>query len=108
MRLGLKGLWRIQPTARFLQRSTPQRLNAQRFNASTLQRFNDAMRLALLTIAAVVTLCALPREALAWSRDGHRIVCRIAWQLLDETRRAEVERLTSTYRDGSGWPSSSR
>ncbi len=62
------------------------------------------MRLALLTIAAVVTLCALPREALAWSRDGHRIVCRIAWQLLDETRRAEVERLTSTYRDDDGQP----
>ena len=43
-----------------------------------------------------------PREASAWSRDGHRIVCRIAWQLLDQARRAEVERLTSAYRDPDG------
>lgn len=43
-----------------------------------------------------------PREASAWSRDGHRIVCRIAWQLLDQARRVEVERLTSTYRDPDG------
>ena len=41
----------------------------------------------------------VPRQAWAWSRDGHRIVCRIAWQLLDQPRRDEIERLTSTYRN---------
>src|SRR5688500_16195876 len=61
----------------------------------------DAMRFASLTIVTLLTL-STPREALAWSRDGHRIVCRIAWQLLDESRRREIDRLTSTYRDDDG------
>lgn len=59
-----------------------------------------------LTVRFVVPACFLlafaPREAKAWSRDGHRIVCRIAWQLLDEARRAEIDRLTSSYRDPDG------
>ncbi len=45
-----------------------------------------------------------PREAKAWSRDGHRIVCRIAWQLLDQARRNEIDRLTSAYRNPDGQP----
>ncbi len=49
-------------------------------------------------------LTLAPREARAWSRDGHRIVCRIAWQLLDPARRTEIDRLTSTYRDPDGQP----
>lgn len=47
-------------------------------------------------------IIATPREARAWSRDGHRIVCRIAYQLLDAPRRAEIDRLTSAYRDPDG------
>jgi hypothetical protein len=57
-----------------------------------------------LVALAVFLLGLLPREAKAWSRDGHRIVCRIAWQLLDQTRRAVIDRLTSTYRDPDGQP----
>lgn len=53
---------------------------------------------------ALVLLIFTAREARAWSRDGHRIVCRIAWQLLDQARRAEIVRLTSTYRDPDGQP----
>jgi len=53
---------------------------------------------------AACLLVIAPREAKAWSRDGHRIVCRIAWQLLDQTRRNEVDRLTSTYRNPDGQP----
>jgi len=52
--------------------------------------------------ACLVSLA--PREAKAWSRDGHRIVCRIAWHLLDQARRSEVERLTSTYRNPDSQP----
>jgi hypothetical protein len=62
----------------------------------------DAMRFASVTLVSLVTLIASPSEAKAWSRDGHRIVCRIAWQLLDESRRSEIDRLTSTYRDDDG------
>ena len=56
-------------------------------------------------VALAACLSALvPREARAWNRDGHRIVCRIAWQLLDQARRTEIERLTSAYRDPDGQP----
>jgi hypothetical protein len=34
----------------------------------------------------------------AWGPDGHRIVCRIAYQLLDAPRQAEINRLTRVYR----------
>ena len=61
------------------------------------------MRVHFLILATLLTL-STPREAKAWSRDGHRIVCRIAWLLLDDTRRAEIDRLTSAYRDDDGQP----
>ena len=61
---------------------------------------SGALRLAM-ALAPFLTI-ATPQPALAWSRDGHRIVCRIAWQLLDQARRAEIERLTSTYRNPDG------
>jgi hypothetical protein len=62
------------------------------------------MRIAAVTLVSILTLTASPSEAKAWSRDGHRIVCRIAWQLLDQVRRNEIDRLTSTYRDDDGQP----
>ena len=67
-------------------------------------RDRDVMTVALVRYLAlgVLLLGLLPREAMAWSRDGHRIVCRIAWNLLDHARRAEIDRLTSTYRDPDG------
>lgn len=58
----------------------------------------------IATTILIATGLALlsPREAKAWSRDGHRIICRIAWQLLDPPQRAEIERLTSLYRNPDG------
>ena len=56
----------------------------------------------LLVFAALSVFA--PRQAHAWSRDGHRIVCRSAWQLLDQARRNEIERLTSKYRNPDGQP----
>ena len=41
-------------------------------------------------------------EASAWGPDGHRIVCRIAYQLLDAPRQTEIRRLTGTYRNPNG------
>jgi nuclease S1 len=46
-------------------------------------------------------------KAFAWGDDGHRIVCEIAFQLLDEAHRNEVIKLTSAYRrpnNGPGFP----
>jgi hypothetical protein len=65
-----------------------------------------SMKLAIVS-SALLAGCLVsisPRQAWAWSRDGHRIVCRIAWQLLDNARRAEIERLARTYRNPDGQP----
>src|SRR4029434_4061624 len=49
-------------------------------------------------IAACLTL-AYAQDASAWGPEGHRIVCRIAFQLLDTARPQEITRLTSKYRN---------
>ncbi len=50
----------------------------------------------ILPIALALTL-ASASEAFAWGDDGHRIVCEIAFQLLDQPHRNEVIRLTGAY-----------
>jgi hypothetical protein len=57
---------------------------------------NTARRTSL-AIAACLTLTVAP-EASAWGPDGHRIVCRIAFQLLDTARQQEITRLSGNYR----------
>lgn len=61
-------------------------------------------RLKVVAIAACLT-ASLAAEASAWGPDGHRMVCRIAWQLLDAPLQTEIRRLTSAYRtpDGAGF-----
>ena len=65
------------------------------------------MRFAKLQGVALVACLTVSfvAEASAWGPDGHRIVCRIAYQLLDAPRQTEIRRLTSTYRnpDGEGF-----
>lgn len=66
------------------------------------------MRLRLFTIAlTAVMLMAMPRPVQAWGPDGHRIVCRIAYLLLESDERGEINRLTRLYRapDGSRFQS---
>jgi len=48
-------------------------------------------------LLAVVVLFAA-NNGLAWGPDGHKTVCRIAYQLLDDPQRAEVDRLTKAYK----------
>jgi hypothetical protein len=42
----------------------------------------------------IVSAC----NVFAWGRDGHRIVCRIAFQSLSKEDQQEVERLTKAYK----------
>lgn len=45
-----------------------------------------------------LVLCLLvANSAYAWGPEGHRMVCRIAFLLLDDADRAEVVRLTAAY-----------
>jgi len=43
----------------------------------------------------LITVCA--SNLFAWGREGHRIVCRIAFQSLSKEDQMEVERLTKAY-----------
>jgi S1/P1 Nuclease len=52
-------------------------------------------------LLAVVVLFAA-NNGLAWGPDGHKTVCRIAYQLLDDPQRAEVDRLTKAYKLPNG------
>ncbi len=62
-------------------------------------------RVGFVSLAIGLAL-GMAEDARAWGPDGHRIVCRIAYRLLDEAHRAEVVRLTALYRDpaGGGFP----
>lgn len=56
-------------------------------------------------IFLAVAALFITTNALAWGPDGHKIVCRIAFQLLDnDAQRAEVDRLTKAYQLPNGLP----
>jgi S1/P1 Nuclease len=57
----------------------------------------------LALVACLAVLC--DANVSAWGPDGHRIVCLVAYQLLDAPRQGEIRRLTSVYRnpDGGGF-----
>jgi hypothetical protein len=49
-----------------------------------------------LAVFFLITISAC--NVFAWGRDGHRIVCRIAFQSLSSEDQQEVERLTKAYK----------
>jgi hypothetical protein len=49
-----------------------------------------------LAVFFLITVSAC--NVFAWGRDGHRIVCRIAFQSLSSQDQQEVERLTKAYK----------
>ena len=57
---------------------------------------------------------ALPAPAAAWGRDGHWIVCELAYRQLSDDARAEVDRLVDlhpdeeTFAEGCHWPDTPR
>ena len=57
-----------------------------------------------LLIAALIVLGLFPVDALAWGGDGHRIVCRLAFLLLNDTEKQEVIRLTTAFQRPDGRP----
>jgi len=65
----------------------------------------NAIRWSSLALATWLTLAVAP-DASAWGPDGHRIVCQIAFRLLDTARQQQVITLTASYRrpnNGSGF-----
>ena len=52
----------------------------------------------MVLVAVILALSAAPRSALAWGPEGHKIVCRIAYQLLDQSVQKRIDDLTRTFR----------
>jgi S1/P1 Nuclease len=57
---------------------------------------------AIRSAVIALVLLAFPLSAFAWGQDGHRIVCRIAFLLLDDADQAEVMRLTEAFTGPDG------
>jgi hypothetical protein len=51
----------------------------------------------MAVVAAALALASAPPGALAWGPHGHRIVCLIAYQLLEPDVQARVDHLTKTF-----------
>ena len=54
------------------------------------------------TLIALALLVVCASNAFAWSSEGHRIVCRIAYDLLTPEEQGKVEALTKAYRTPPG------
>jgi hypothetical protein len=57
---------------------------------------------ALRRAVIAMVLLGFPLSAFAWAPDGHRMVCRIAYLLLDDDDQAEVRRLTQAFTGPDG------
>ncbi|WP_291844897.1 S1/P1 nuclease [Maricaulis sp.] len=62
-----------------------------------------------LAVAGLLSVFIMPTPALAYGRDGHRIVCDLAYRYLSDETRAEVDRLVAqdmqfdNFRDVCSW-----
>jgi hypothetical protein len=57
---------------------------------------------ALRHAVIALVLLAFPLSAFAWGQDGHKVVCRIAYLLLDDADQDEVRRLTEAFTGPDG------
>lgn len=58
----------------------------------------------MLRRAAIALALFFPMTAFGWGDDGHRIVCRIAYLMLEPSLQKEVLRLTKAYKRPDGKP----
>ncbi len=55
-----------------------------------------------LTFTILLTIVA-NADLHAWGNEGHKVACRIAYNLLSPTQREEVDRLRNSYRSPDGY-----
>jgi hypothetical protein len=60
------------------------------------------MRESRALLLGFLCVIAFTGNGLAWGRDGHMMVCEIAFGLLDAPHQAEITRLTAAYRQPGG------
>ena len=63
-----------------------------------------------LTVGIVLGLASFPQQAAAWGDEGHKVICEIAFRLVQPNTRAEIQRLITTdtefhrFSDSCIWP----
>jgi hypothetical protein len=61
-------------------------------------------------LAALVVLFAISSDAWAWGDQGHKVICEIAFRLVQPNTRAEIRKLigtdeqSNTFSEACTWP----
>ena len=71
----------------------------------------DRMKWPVVVVLTIVAAVAgVPRYAWAWGDEGHKVICEIAFRLVQPNTRAEIKKLISTderftsFSDSCTWP----
>jgi hypothetical protein len=87
----------------------PQRISPKRSSASEvfpndteaeafhMTRVGSIVRsLCVLAVGVVLGLALFPDPAAAWGDEGHKVICEIAFRLVQPSTRTEIQRLIKT------------
>ena len=72
--------------------------------------FRGKVRTLFALAGAVLAVALLPRPAAAWGDEGHKVICEIAFRLVQPSTRTEIQRLIKTdtefnrFSDSCIWP----
>ena len=58
-----------------------------------MSTFRGKVRTLFALAGAVLAVALLPRPAAAWGDEGHKVICEIAFRLVQPSTRAEIQRL---------------
>ena len=50
----------------------------------------------VVVLTFVAAVAGVPRSAWAWGDEGHKVICEIAFRLVQPSTRAEIQRLIKT------------
>jgi S1/P1 Nuclease len=80
------------------------------FEIFRMSTFGGKVRTLFALAGAVLAVALLPRPAAAWGDEGHKVICEIAFRLVQPNTRAEIKKLISTddrftsFSDSCTWP----
>ena len=75
-----------------------------------MSTFGGKVRTLFALAGAVLAVALLPRPAAAWGDEGHKVICEIAFRLVQPNTRAEIQRLIKSdtefhrFSDSCIWP----
>jgi hypothetical protein len=75
-----------------------------------MRTFGGKVRTMFALAGVVLAVALLPEPAAAWGDEGHKVICEIAFRLVQPSTRAEIQRLIRTdtefrrFSDSCIWP----